>query len=160
MTKLFISFFLAMAIVGCRSVPFEVRAAHDDGFKAQKLAIRNVTDVIEAGLDTNATTTQEEVDALRVSYKQEMAKALELRNKVQMWLDSEDIDEASSGHEVLIKTLKAIDANHKVLFDNWTKIKNPDAAGFVAYMKQHLGWSEDLLHRFDDWIRQFKVSGE
>ena len=154
---------LALACVGCKSIPAEVRAAHDTSLELSAAAFVEAEDLIAKVRTPVAELNDEYVTALYQRWVESISKLIQQRSIVRTYLDEEKEYELESAYGVGHDLISDLAVNFSDLAASWEEIATfPDkdrVDGYLGGFTRDIARFRELERKFDEWIKQFPVKG-
>lgn len=155
---------LVLAIAACRSVPTEVRQAHDLSMVESEQAMGIASDTLTKIETKSEELNDESVSAAFNDWSEHMAKIIEARNVVANYLNESKAGEDVTGPYTVAQIILSDMHNGFSQINRWwadmLKEENDAAAAqFVAMFRRDIDRFRTLERKFDEWIKQFKVRG-
>lgn len=153
---------LVLAIVSCRSVPSDVRQAHDLSMTESAAALGIATDILVKIETKSIELSNESVTAAYTQWRQHMVKISAARDVVYRYLvDSSAGTDVTIPYSTGAKLLNDMNRGFVTIEASWTSmlLAENDAAAknFIALFRKDIQRFKVLEHKFDEWIKQFKV---
>ena len=152
----------ALALVGCKSVPADVRAAHDESMTFSANAFDVAEDVIAKVREPVAELNDELVAEAYALWVFNISNLLSKRAIVLTYLESDEpelVDSFTVGNQLIAD----LAFNFRDVKDNWENIATyPDRDKVNTYLDQFardFDRFRELERKFDEWIKQFPVKG-
>jgi hypothetical protein len=154
---------LVLAIAACRSIPSDVRQAHDLSVVESAAAFDNVEAVL---LQIEADIESIDDEFIKKEYDEwvkHMNTVLEARATVWKYLNEKESDlELKGAYATGDRLAKDISNNFIILCKNWEEIftdpnHNPD--NYIPFFRRDMKRFNELERKFHEWIAQFKVKG-
>lgn len=151
---------LVLVIAACRTVPANVRTAHDLSIAESSKAFNAVDNFIQDVGIRVGEIGEEEVMAAYNGWRDGIDKAVAARAIVKKYLiDTKAGYDANRGYDVAERLLADLNLNVGQIWADWPELNTTSGKIFVARFRLDMARFGTLERKFDDWIRQFKVKG-
>lgn len=155
---------LVLAIAACRSVPSNVRAAHDLSLTESKAAFVIAEDTLAKIETKSAELNDATVSAAYVLWLEHRNKVVSARGVVARYLaDSKAGKDVTEPYATGRQLLADMNRGFAVINARWVDIlkteNDADRVEFVALFRKDIDRFRVLERKFDEYIKQFKVKG-
>lgn len=156
-----LSLILIVVIAACRSIPENVRVAHDISIEQSEHAMNTAQrfmDILEAQIEVIDDNGVQSIKSHWVGYIRMVILHRQIVQKY-LGLEAEDVL-LSKAYFTATQLLSDIDFNFMVMTNNWDvffdEIDHGEEA-FIAHMRADIARLKKLESSFDKWIKQFNV---
>lgn len=153
---------LVLAIASCRSVPSDVRQAHDLSMTESAVALGIATDILIKIEAKSTELNDASVTAAYTEWAEHMSKVTSARAVVAGYLDDSDAGADVSGpYAIGLMLLNDMNRNFATIEANWANMildSMVEPRGvFIGKFRKDIERFKVLERKFDEWIKQFKV---
>jgi len=153
---------VVLAIAACRSVPADVRQAHDTSMVESKAALVIATDTL-AKIETRSTELNDAT--VLAAYKEWISHISVMRDArgiVALYLaESKAGPDVEGPYSVGLRLVTSMDRGFAAINQHWAAMIDPlredDAKVFLALFRKDIERFKVLERKFDEWIKQFRV---
>lgn len=156
MRKFTILLALVVALAACRSVPLDIRQAHDTSLRNHTVAVAVIKNLTSKPV---ADLTAEEVRSAQEVFEAQWVQLFENRTKVANWLFIEKAKDAAQGYAAGQAIYSDMNRHYLVMFLKWQQYDTPEAKLHIRLWLDDAARAAELNRKFDEWIRQFRVKG-
>jgi len=154
---------LIFALAACRSVPRDVRTAHDLSISESSAAFVIAEDTLNKIEIKSQALNQDSVRDAFTEWNNHLDIVVEARRIVEAYLRSGSDPELINSYVVASQLLSDMDRGFLVIDAAWESMlaleNTAKAAEFVALFRKDIQRYRTLERKFDEWIKQFKVRG-
>jgi hypothetical protein len=155
---------LVFAIAACRSVPSEVRQAHDLSLVESRAALETAQDTLTKIETKSEELNDESVMASYKEWKEHVENLYEARETVRKYLvDSKAGTDVIEPYAVGQQLLIDMNDGFAAILMSWKEMlkseNQTEAAEFVRLFRKDIERYRVLERKFDEYIKQFKVKG-
>jgi len=155
---------LAVAVVGCRSVPVDVSEAHIASMIRSNDALDVAEQTLKAVEAQSVLLNDALVDAAFQKWTRQIERTMTARGVVHKYLLDTKVDlEVSSAYSTGHKLLVDMHANFSSVKRFWEEMIMDENAQrrdlFIRLFRDDIQRFNTLERKFDEWISQFKVKG-
>ncbi len=151
---------LVLLVAACRSIPGDVVAAHEIDLKESKSALVKLENVLKK---VESKTVEFNVQEVYSEWTEHFINIVAARIVVSDYLKESKEFELSGAYNTGLRLLEDLDGGFTFVAAEWLQVLHE--ANDVSRVKLLVGMRKDiaryriLQRKFDEWIRQFKVSG-
>jgi len=155
---------LLLAMISCRSVPSEVSAAHDTTIQeSQQVFIIAESLLNKIALKSEELNSDVAYDSY-VAWKEHIIKLSEARAIVAFYLTKTKAGpDVTKPYAVAEQLLTDMHNGFITMVQHWEEMLRPDrevdANEFIQAFRRDIERYRILEHKFNEWIKQFKVKG-
>jgi len=155
---------LVFAIAACRTVPTEVRQAHDQSLIESRAALEVADDILFKIEVKSLELNDEFVMASYKEWKEHVEILYKARDTVHKYLiNSKAGVDVTSPYAVGQQLLVDLNDNFATILVSWKEMlkteNEEDAAEFIKLFRKDIERYRILERKFDEYIKQFKVRG-
>ena len=155
---------LILAIAACRSVPSEVKQAHELSKTESVAAVGLATDMLLKIEEKSAELNDDLVTSAFVSWTSHRVNIDLARATVMEYLQNTDAGlDVTNPYIVGARLLRDMDRGFLTITRHWEAMlldeRSVDRAIFIERFRKDIGRFETLERKFDEWMKQYRVGG-
>jgi len=148
------------SLVGCRTVPTEVKAAHELSIVETDAAFSKMQGLFTQIENRVDTLNDEAIQAIRQEWENHIVKVFDARTVVRGYLTDTQADtDVTFGYATGTRLLADLDINAHTVFVVWDRMLAGEVGTdeFLAAFRRDIQRFKTLERKFDEWIKQYRV---